>query len=52
VNQCPEIKILNRKGAKGATSKLVAKGGLNFRARFGVGREGVSLLADGSCPIR
>jgi len=30
------------------TSKPVAKGGLNFRARFGVERNGVSLLAEGS----
>ena len=30
------------------TSKSVAEGGLNFRARFGVERDGVSLLADGS----
>ena len=29
-------------------SKHVAEGGLNFRARFGVERDGVSLLADGS----
>ncbi len=29
------------------TSKPVSKGGLNFRANFGVEREGVSLLADG-----
>ncbi len=33
------------------TSKPVAKGGLNFRARFGVERNGVSLLADGSYPV-
>lgn len=30
------------------TSKHVAAGGLTFRARFGVERDGVSLLADGS----
>ncbi len=30
------------------TSKPVADGGLTFRARFGVERDGVSLLADGS----
>jgi formate dehydrogenase major subunit len=30
------------------TSMTVAEGGLPFRARFGVEREGVSLLADGS----
>ncbi len=30
------------------TSKSVADGGLNFRARFGVERDGESLLADGS----
>lgn len=30
------------------TSKPVAEGGLTFRARFGVERDGVSLLADGS----
>jgi len=30
------------------TSKNVADGGLNFRARFGVERDGESLLADGS----
>lgn len=30
------------------TSKSVAEGGLTFRARFGVERDGVSLLADGS----
>ena len=29
------------------TSKSVAEGGLNFRARFGVEREGVNLLAEG-----
>ena len=28
-------------------SKPVAEGGLNFRARFGVEREGVNLLAEG-----
>ncbi len=30
------------------TSKPVSQGGLTFRARFGVERDGVSLLADGS----
>ncbi|MEA2094953.1 MAG: molybdopterin-dependent oxidoreductase, partial [Pseudomonadota bacterium] len=30
------------------TSKPVAEGGLNFRARFGVERDGVNLLAEGS----
>ncbi|MBX2837959.1 MAG: formate dehydrogenase subunit alpha [Gammaproteobacteria bacterium] len=30
------------------TSKSVAEGGLNFRARFGVERDGVNLLAEGS----
>ncbi|MDH3714372.1 MAG: formate dehydrogenase subunit alpha [Gammaproteobacteria bacterium] len=30
------------------TSKSVAEGGLNFRARFGVERNGVNLLAEGS----
>jgi formate dehydrogenase major subunit len=30
------------------TSKEVARGGLNFRARFGVERDGVNLLAEGS----
>ena len=30
------------------TSKSVARGGLNFRARFGVERDGVNLLAEGS----
>jgi formate dehydrogenase major subunit len=30
------------------TSKTVAEGGLTFRARFGVERDGVSLLAEGS----
>jgi formate dehydrogenase major subunit len=30
------------------TSKPVARGGLNFRARFGVERDGVNLLAEGS----
>jgi formate dehydrogenase major subunit len=30
------------------TSKPVAKGGLTFRARFGVERDGVNLLAEGS----
>jgi len=33
------------------TSKPVAEGGLNFRARFGVEREGVNLLAEGSYPV-
>jgi formate dehydrogenase major subunit len=33
------------------TSMPVAKGGLNFRARFGVERDGVSLLANGSYPV-
>ena len=33
------------------TSKPVAEGGLCFRARFGVERDGVSLLADGSYPV-
>ena len=33
------------------TSKTVAQGGLNFRARFGVERNGESLLADGSYPV-
>jgi formate dehydrogenase major subunit len=33
------------------TSKPVAKGGLCFRARFGVERDGQSLLADGSYPV-
>jgi formate dehydrogenase major subunit len=32
------------------TSKPVARGGLNFRARFGVERDGVNLLAEGSWP--
>jgi len=32
------------------TSKPVAKGGLNFRARFGVERDGTNLLAEGSYP--
>ncbi len=32
-------------------SKSVAKGGLNFRARFGVERKGQSLLANGSYPV-
>ncbi|RTR05009.1 molybdopterin-dependent oxidoreductase [Halomonas nitroreducens] len=30
------------------TSKKVSEGGLTFRARFGIERDGVSLLADGS----
>ncbi len=33
------------------TSKPVAEGGLCFRARFGVEREGDNLLADGSYPV-
>jgi formate dehydrogenase major subunit len=33
------------------TSKPVAKGGLNFRARFGVERNGVNLLAEDSYPV-
>ena len=33
------------------TSKSVAEGGLNFRARFGVERNGESLLADGSYSV-
>ena len=33
------------------TSKPVAEGGLNFRARFGVERNGVNLLAEGSAPV-
>ncbi len=33
------------------TSKPVAKGGLNFRARFGVERNGDNLLAEGSYPV-
>ena len=33
------------------TSKPVARGGLNFRARFGVEREGVNLLAEDSYPV-
>ena len=33
------------------TSKSVAEGGLNFRARFGVEREGSNLLAEGSFPV-
>jgi len=32
------------------TSKPVARGGLSFRARFGVERDGVNLLAEGSYP--
>jgi formate dehydrogenase major subunit len=32
------------------TSKPVASGGLNFRARFGVEHDGVNLLAEGSYP--
>jgi len=32
------------------TSVPVARGGLNFRARFGVERDGVNLLAEGSYP--
>ncbi|MCV6596871.1 MAG: formate dehydrogenase subunit alpha [Mangrovicoccus sp.] len=33
------------------TSKPVAEGGLCFRARFGVERDGVNLLAEGSYPV-
>ncbi len=33
------------------TSKPVAEGGLNFRARFGVERDGVNLLAEDSWPV-
>ncbi len=33
------------------TSKPVADGGLNFRARFGVERNGDNLLAEGSYPV-
>ena len=33
------------------TSKPVADGGLNFRARFGVERDGVNLLAEDSYPV-
>ncbi|MGA7979461.1 MAG: formate dehydrogenase subunit alpha [Chromatiaceae bacterium] len=33
------------------TSKPVAEGGLCFRARFGVERNGVTLLAEGSYPV-
>jgi len=33
------------------TSKPVAEGGLNFRARFGVERDGTTLLAEGSFPV-
>ena len=33
------------------TSKPVARGGLNFRARFGVERDGVNLLAEDSYPV-
>ena len=33
------------------TSKSVAEGGLNFRARFGVERDGESLLAEGSYSV-
>ncbi|MGI9305523.1 MAG: molybdopterin dinucleotide binding domain-containing protein, partial [Gammaproteobacteria bacterium] len=33
------------------TSKRVSEGGLNFRARFGVEREGVNLLAEGSYSV-
>ncbi len=32
-------------------SKPVAEGGLNFRARFGIERKGVNLLAEGSYPV-
>ena len=33
------------------TSRPVGEGGLNFRARFGVKRNGVNLLAEGSYPV-
>ncbi len=33
------------------TSKPVARGGLNFRARFGVEHNGTNLLAEGSYPV-
>ncbi len=33
------------------TSKPVAEGGLNFRARFGVEKDGDNLLAEGSYPV-
>ena len=33
------------------TSKKVGEGGLAFRARFGVERDGVNLLAEGSYPV-
>ena len=33
------------------TSRPVGEGGLNFRARFGVERNGVNLLAEGSYPV-
>jgi len=33
------------------TSKPVAEGGLNFRARFGVEKDGVNLLAEGSYSV-
>jgi formate dehydrogenase major subunit len=33
------------------THKPVAKGGLNFRARYGVEHDGVNLLAEGSYPV-
>jgi formate dehydrogenase major subunit len=33
------------------TSRPVGQGGLNFRARFGVKRNGVNLLAEGSYPV-
>ncbi|MBT6109456.1 MAG: formate dehydrogenase subunit alpha [Rhodospirillales bacterium] len=33
------------------TSKPVAEGGLNFRARFGVEKDGTNLLAEGSYPV-
>ncbi|MEM9971810.1 MAG: molybdopterin-dependent oxidoreductase, partial [Pseudomonadota bacterium] len=33
------------------TSKSVAEGGLCFRARFGVEKDGVNLLAEGSWPV-
>ena len=33
------------------TSKPVAEGGLNFRANWGVAKDGVNLLAEGSYPV-
>ncbi len=33
------------------TSRPVAEGGLNFRARFGVEKDGTNLLAEGSYPV-